>query len=140
MPRVSAAESFGTVIALPKETLDWEIDGILQMGVEVKTGMAMGRDFTLQELKDNGFDAIFLATGAWDSRGLGVEGEELQGVISGTQFLIDRALGKDTPVGEKVAIIGGGNTALDAARSCWRACGRRPRRRVARVARYPCVG
>ena len=90
------------------------------MGVEAKTDVTMGKDFTLKTLKDDGFDAIFLCTGAWDSRGLGVEGEDLKGVLPGTHFLIDRGLGKDTPVGDKVAIIGGGNTALDAARTCWR--------------------
>jgi len=105
---------------LPKATLDWEIGGILALGVEVRTEVSMGKDFTLKGLKDEGFDAIFLGTGAWDSRGLGVAGEELRGVIPGTRFLIDRGLGKDTPVGARVAIIGGGNTALDAARTCWR--------------------
>jgi formate dehydrogenase beta subunit len=105
---------------LPKAILDWEIEGIVGMGVEVVTGVAMGRDFSLTSLKDEGFEAIFLGTGAWDSRGLGVEGEELVGILPGTRFLIDRGLGKETPVGDKVAIIGGGNTALDAARTSWR--------------------
>jgi formate dehydrogenase (NADP+) beta subunit len=90
------------------------------MGVEVKTNTSMGKDFTIQGLKDNGFDAVFLGTGAWDSRGLGVEGEDLKGVLPGTHFLIDRGLEKETPVGERVAIVGGGNTAIDAARTCWR--------------------
>jgi len=62
----------------------------------------------------------FLGTGAWDTRSLGVEGEELEGVLPGTHFLIDRGLEKETPIGDKVAIIGGGNTALDAARTSWR--------------------
>jgi formate dehydrogenase beta subunit len=105
---------------LPKKILDWEIEGILTLGVEVNTGVTMGEDFTLKSLKDEGFDAIFLGTGAWDSRGLGVDGEDLEGVLPGTHFLIDRGLGKETPVGDKVAIIGGGNTALDAARTSWR--------------------
>jgi len=105
---------------LPKKILDWEIDAILERGVEVKTGMMMGEHFTLQSLREDGYEAVFLATGAWDSRGLGVEGEDLTGVLPGTHFLIDRGLGKETPVGEKVAIIGGGNTALDAARTSWR--------------------
>ncbi|UCG64677.1 MAG: FAD-dependent oxidoreductase [Deltaproteobacteria bacterium] len=105
---------------LPKKILDWEIEGILTLGVDFKTGVTMGEDFTLKGLKDEGFDAIFLGTGAWDSRGLGVDGEDLEGVLPGTHFLIDRGLGKETPVGDKVAIIGGGNTALDAARTSWR--------------------
>ncbi len=105
---------------LPKKTLDWEIDCMLNTGVEVKTGVRMGKDFTLEGLKKEGFDSVFLGTGAWDSRGLGVDGEGLKGVLPGTRFLIDRGLEKETPVGEKVAIIGGGNTAIDAARTCWR--------------------
>ena len=121
MPKLGGMLRYGIPeYRLPRKTLDWEIEGILEMGVEVKTDVTMGEDFTLKGLKDDGFDAIFLGTGAWDSRGLGVEGEELNGVIAGTHFLIDRGLGKATPIGDKVAIIGGGNTALDAARTCWR--------------------
>jgi len=121
MPQLGGMLRYGIPeYRLPKKTLDWEIDGILTMGVEVKTGVAMGKDVTLQSLRDEGFEAIFLGTGAWDSRGLGVDGEDLDGVLPGTHFLIDRGLGKETPVGDKVAIIGGGNTALDAARTSWR--------------------
>jgi len=121
MPKLGGMLRYGIPeYRLPKATLDWEIEGILNMGVEVKTTVSMGKDFTIEGLKGEGFDAIFLGTGAWDSRGLGVEGEDLKGVLPGTHFLIDRGLEKDTPVGEKVAIIGGGNTAIDAARTCWR--------------------
>jgi formate dehydrogenase beta subunit len=121
MPKLGGMLRYGIPeYRLPKAILDWEIEGILAMGVEVKTEVSMGKDVTLKSLKDEGYEAIFLGTGAWDSRGLGVEGEDLEGVLSGTTFLIDRALGKDTPIGEKVAIIGGGNTALDAARTSWR--------------------
>ena len=121
MPKLGGMLRYGIPeYRLPRATLDWEIGEILNMGVEVKTGVNMGADFTLKSLKDEGFDAVFLGTGAWDSRGLGAEGEELKGVLPGTRFLIDRGLGKETPVGDKVAIIGGGNTAIDAARTCWR--------------------
>ena len=121
MPKLGGMLRYGIPeYRLPKATLDWEIEGILSMGVEVKTGVSMGTDFTIKTLKDDGFDAIFIGTGAWDSRGLGVEGEDLNGILPGTRFLIDRGLGKETPVGDKVGIIGGGNTALDAARTCWR--------------------
>ena len=105
---------------LPNATLDWEIQEILNIGVEVKTDARIGVDFTIKTLKDDGFDAVFLGTGAWDSRGLGAEGEDLNGVVAGTRFLIDRGLGKETPMGDKIAVIGGGNTAIDAARTCWR--------------------
>ncbi len=105
---------------LPKKTLDWEIQGILELGVEAKTGMAMGKDFTLESLKAEGFEAIFLGVGCWSSRGMRVEGEDLEGVLPGTDMLIDRGNLKETPVGERVVIIGGGNTAMDCARTCWR--------------------
>jgi len=121
MPKLGGMLRYGIPeYRLPKKILDWEIDGILEMGVEVKTDVTMGKDFTLKTLKDDGFGAIFLGTGAWDTRSLGVEGEDLEGVLPGTHFLIDRGLEKETPVGDKVAIIGGGNTALDAARTSWR--------------------
>jgi formate dehydrogenase beta subunit len=121
MPKLGGMLRYGIPeYRLPKKILDWEIEGIVEMGVEVKTDVSMGADFTLKSLKDDGFEAFFLATGAWDTRSLGVEGEDLKGVLPGTHFLIDRGLEKDTPVGDKVAIIGGGNTALDAARTSWR--------------------
>jgi len=121
MPKLGGMLRYGIPeYRLPKATLDWEIDGILDMGVEVKTGVTMGKDITLDSLTKEGFDAVFLGTGAWDTRSLGVEGEDLDGVLPGTHFLIDRGLEKETPIGDKVAIIGGGNTALDAARTSWR--------------------
>jgi formate dehydrogenase beta subunit len=121
MPKLGGMLRYGIPeYRLPKKILDWEIDGILEMGVEVKTGVTMGKDITLASLKNEGFDAFFVGTGAWDTRSLGVEGEDLDGVLPGTHFLIDRGLEKETPIGNKVAIIGGGNTALDAARTSWR--------------------
>jgi formate dehydrogenase beta subunit len=121
MPQLGGMLRYGIPeYRLPKAILDWEIQGIIEMGVEVRTNVTMGAECTITSLKEEGFEAIFFGTGAWDSRGLGVEGEELDGILPGTRFLIDRGLGKETPVGDKVAIIGGGNTALDAARTCWR--------------------
>ena len=72
---------------------------------------------TLESLKADGFDAIFLGVGAWAGRKLGVEGEELPGVLSGVQFLQDVTLGTRTTVPDRVAVIGGGNVAMDAART-----------------------
>ena len=106
---------------LPKvEVLDWEIQGILDMGVDVHLNEKLGRDFTIDSLKAEGYDAVLVAIGAWASRGLRCEGEDLQGVSSGTDFLIKRGLEQETPIGERVVIIGGGNTAIDAARTSWR--------------------
>lgn len=102
---------------LPKKMLDWEIEGILSLGVEARTGVRWGRDFTLDDLKKEGFDAIFLAVGAWACRKLGIVGEDLDGVVPGVDFLERIASGKTVKVGKRVAIIGGGNVAIDAARS-----------------------
>jgi NADPH-dependent glutamate synthase beta subunit-like oxidoreductase/Na+-translocating ferredoxin:NAD+ oxidoreductase RNF subunit RnfB len=105
---------------LPKKILDWEIQGILDLGVEAKTNMAMGRDFSLADLQEQGFEAFFLGVGCWASRDMRVEGEDLTGVLPGSNMLIDRGNLKETPVGDRVVIIGGGNTAMDCARTCWR--------------------
>ncbi len=107
---------------LPRDVLDWEIQGILETGagVEVRTGVRVGVDIGLEDLRQEGFEAIFLGVGAWASRKLGVDGEELEGVLSGTEFLIKRGLEQETPIGERVVIVGGGNTAIDCARTCWR--------------------
>jgi len=102
---------------LPKKVLDWEIEGILGLGVEVRTGVRWGKDFTLDSLRGEGFEAFFVAIGAWATRKLGVGGEELIGVISGVDFLADVAMGKPVTMGRQVAIIGGGNVAMDAART-----------------------
>ncbi|MFZ5587257.1 MAG: FAD-dependent oxidoreductase [Thermodesulfobacteriota bacterium] len=121
MPKMGGMTRYGIPeYRLPKAILDWEIEGILELGVEARLNQAMGKDFTLASLREEGFEAIFLGVGAWGSRNLGVEGEELSGVLPGTAMLIDRGLDKPTPVGEKVVIIGGGNTAIDCARTCWR--------------------
>ncbi len=105
---------------LPKRVLDWEIDGILSLGVEVKTGVRWGKDFTLDDLKKEGYGAIFLAIGAWGTRKLGIVGEDLEGVVSGVTFLEDVAAERPVKVGRRVVVIGGGNVAIDAARTCLR--------------------
>ena len=122
MPKLGGMLRFGIPeYRLPKKILDWEIEGITNLGVEVHLEKSLGKDFNFQDLYDQGFDAIFVANGAWNSRKMGVEGEDdLQGVLPGTIFLADRGLGKETPVGKKVVVIGGGNTAMDAARTSWR--------------------
>jgi formate dehydrogenase major subunit len=118
MPQLGGMLRYGIPeYRLPKKVLDWEIEGILGLGVEVKTGVRWGRDFTLDSLKREGFEAFFVAIGAWATRKLGVSGEELIGVIPGVDFLADVALGKSVTMGRRVAIIGGGNVAMDAART-----------------------
>jgi formate dehydrogenase major subunit len=104
---------------LPQDTLDREIDTIVRLGVRLKTGVRIGRDIEFKKLMDSN-DAVILAHGAWKSRGLRVQGEDRPGVIAGIDFLRDVALGARPDLGDKVAVIGGGNTAIDSARAAVR--------------------
>jgi formate dehydrogenase major subunit len=105
---------------LPPDILDREVAAIESMGVEIRTGCPLGEDLTLEDLFKDGFHAIFLAIGAHKSQGIRVEGEDLDGVLPGTDFLRSVALGEPMKVGKRVAVIGGGNTAVDAARTALR--------------------
>lgn len=105
---------------LPKAILDKEIATITRLCHEVNLNASWGKDFTLKSLKTGGYEAIFIALGAWADQKLGVEGEDLPGVLSGIGFLNDIARGKKITLGERVAVIGGGNTAIDAARTALR--------------------
>jgi NADPH-dependent glutamate synthase beta subunit-like oxidoreductase len=103
---------------LPKEVLAQEIDNILSLGIEVQTNVRVGKDMKWEELKK--FDAVFVATGAWKSLPLKVPGEKSAGVMSGVSFLQKVNSGEAVDLGKGVAIIGGGNTAMDAARAALR--------------------
>ena len=105
---------------LPREELQAEIRRILDLGVELRLDTAMGRDFTLPDLEREGFRAIFLATGASKSRRLGVPGDDLRGIIPATRFLKEVNLGEQPRLGGDVIVVGGGSTAMDAARSARR--------------------
>jgi NADH-quinone oxidoreductase subunit F len=106
---------------LPKNLLKEEIKVLTSMGVEIITNTKVGKDITLKELKDKGYEAIFVAVGAHKDRSMGIVGEALDGVISGVDLLRDINLGRDVDLkGKKVAVIGGGNVAIDAARSALR--------------------
>jgi len=100
---------------LPKNVLDREISNIEALGVEIRTGILFSEDLKLDGLKD--YQAIFIATGAHRGRGLLIPGEKEKGVISGLDLLRKINLGKKVKLGDKMAIIGGGNTAIDVARS-----------------------
>jgi NADH-quinone oxidoreductase subunit F len=107
---------------LPRDILNQEIDNIRRAGVEILCNRALGRDFTLDELFDRqGVKAVVLAIGAHRSLHLGIPGEDRAGVIPGIDFLREVALGNPPDIrGKRVAVIGGGNVAVDAARTAWR--------------------
>jgi heterodisulfide reductase subunit A-like polyferredoxin len=104
---------------LPKEILRQEIGYIQKLGVEIRTGIQVGKDVSLEELRKT-YDAVFVAVGAHGSMKLGVEGEDIHGVTEGVGFLRAASLGEKVKVGKKVAVIGGGNTAIDCARTAKR--------------------
>ncbi len=93
-----------------------EIAYIKDIGVEIKTGVEFGKDITFESLKRDGYKAIFFAVGTQLGMKLNVPGEDLESVVNAVDFLRAIALGKKITVGERVAVIGGGNTAIDAAR------------------------
>jgi len=104
---------------LPRDLLAAEIGIIEKMGAKIRCGLSMPKDFTMDSLiKDN--DAVFLAIGAQSASDMRVEGEHDGGAISGIAFLDDIAMGKSVNVGDEVVIVGGGNTAIDAARTSLR--------------------
>lgn len=106
---------------LPAEILDREIGHIEELGVTIQYNEELGRDFTLEDLKNNGYDAVFLGIGAQKSINLRIEGEENSRVVGGIEFLHAHAI--NTPVdirGKTVIVTGGGNTAMDAARTALR--------------------
>jgi NADH-quinone oxidoreductase subunit F len=104
---------------LPREILRREIDDILNLGVELKANTKVGRDVAYEDLV-KAYDAVYLAIGAQKSAGMAVEGGTLKGVVGAVEFLRDVNLGKKPPVGERVAVVGGGNSAIDASRSALR--------------------
>ena len=106
---------------LPREILDLEIDTTKKRGVEIRLNTLVGKDSVLLEsLWDQGYKAIIIATGAHKSVSLGIEGETLEGVCQGVAFLKGVNLGYLAAIGEKVVVVGGGNVAIDAARSAYR--------------------
>lgn len=105
---------------LEKEVVDAEIEILRMMGVEFKTGVNVGRDMTLNYLRYNGYKAIYLAIGAQKGRSLGIEGEDAEGVLTGVDFLRDVNLGKEVKLSGNVVVVGGGNVAIDVARTAVR--------------------
>jgi heterodisulfide reductase subunit A-like polyferredoxin len=100
---------------LPKDVLDREIDNILRLGVTLKTNTALGRDFTLDGLFEEGYQAVFLGIGCHVGKPLGIANEEAPGVLQGVEFLRRHNLGEPQEIGKNLAVIGGGNVAIDVA-------------------------
>lgn len=105
---------------LPADELDAEIRSILDLGIDIHYGKKLGLHFTLDSLKKDAFDAVFIGLGAQKASPIGVEGEDLPGVVSGLDFLAALARGERPVTGDRVIVLGGGNTAMDAARSAVR--------------------
>lgn len=102
---------------LPKDVVDEEIQAILGLGVEVKTGVRIGEEINFTDLSEQGYKAVFVAIGAHKDQKLGIAGEnEFEGVVSAVSFLRAVNQGQNPKTGRKVAVIGGGNTAVDSAR------------------------
>lgn len=105
---------------LPREVLRREIGRILALGVELRCNQRWGREFTLAGLRREGYRAVFVSVGAGLSRSLNLPGEDLGGVYPGVEFLERVAAGEHLTLGDRVVVVGGGNTAIDAARTARR--------------------
>ena len=105
---------------LEKTVLDAEIDVLKELGVIFRCGVEVGKDVTLQQLREQGFDAFYLGIGAQKSALLGIPGEDLQGVWGGIDFLREVNAGARPAIGKKVVVVGGGNVAMDVARTAKR--------------------
>ncbi len=108
---------------LPRDLLEAEIGFILSLGVHLHTGARLGRDFALRDLREQGFAATFLAIGAHRGRALRIPGEDLPGVVQAVDFLRRANAGEAVEVGQRVVVVGGGNAAMDAARTARRLAG-----------------
>jgi heterodisulfide reductase subunit A len=105
---------------LPKKILQKEINDILELGIELKTNIEVGKDIKLKDLKKKDFKAIFIGAGAWGNIKLNIDGEELKGVYAATDFLHQINGKQKVDLGRRVAVIGGGNAAIDAVRTAVR--------------------
>jgi NADH-quinone oxidoreductase subunit F len=105
---------------LPGDVLQREIQDLLDLGIELKTGVSFGQDVTITDLESQGYEAFFLAIGCHVGIPLDCPGADTQGVLDAVQFLRDIALNKEPEIGQRVAVVGGGDTAIDSARSALR--------------------
>jgi NADPH-dependent glutamate synthase beta subunit-like oxidoreductase len=105
---------------LPEDVLDREINRVLSSGIEVKTNQKLGVDYEIEQLKNDGFEAVFVAMGAQLSRRIELPGSDLEDVYWGVEFLASVAEGGDVSVKDNVVVIGGGNVAVDVALTAMR--------------------
>lgn len=105
---------------LDKEVVKAEIDILKEIGVEFKTGVEVGKDISIDDLRNQGFEAFYIAIGAAGGRELGIEGEDTNGVMSGVDFVKNVNLKGEIALGKDVVVIGGGNVAIDVARNAER--------------------
>ena len=111
---------------LPREIIDEEIAVLRELGVEFKPGVDLGTDVTVGHLRDRGYKAFFMAIGSLECKLLGIEGEEIQGVWPGMDYLLRTNLGEKIDLGDRVAVIGGGNVAMDSVRTALRNGSKQP--------------
>jgi len=106
---------------LPRDIIGAELASLKSCGVTIKLGVTIGKDKTLQELREDGYEAVFIGTGAHAGKRLGIEGEEdVKGVLHGVDYLRRVLTGEEVKIGRKVAVVGGGNVAIDVARTALR--------------------
>jgi glutamate synthase (NADPH/NADH) small chain len=105
---------------LPRNIINAEFEALKNCGVEIVNNITIGRDKTLDQLKEEGFEAIFIGIGAHASRKLGIEGEDLAGVVHGVDYLRRINIGEEMDLGRNVVVVGGGNVAIDVARTALR--------------------
>ncbi len=105
---------------LPEEYLDRDIEYLLSPGIDVRVNMTLGKGFTIDELEAQGYKAVFLATGAHNPKALPIPGHDLQGISLNIEFLKQARAGEPLDVTGRVLVIGGGNVAMDVARTVWR--------------------
>ncbi|MCP4722942.1 MAG: RnfABCDGE type electron transport complex subunit B [Desulfobacteraceae bacterium] len=121
MPKLGGMLRYGIPeYRLPKKVLDWEIQGILDLGIKAFTHLKFGVDFGLGSIMASGYQAVFLGVGAWEDYSLGIEGEDLDGCFTGINFLQRISSGEKIKLGKTAAVVGGGNTAVDCARTLLR--------------------
>jgi heterodisulfide reductase subunit A-like polyferredoxin len=111
---------------LPRDIIAKEIETIAHLGVEFRTGVELGKDVTLVQLRNEGYKAFFLGIGSHECKALGIPGEDLRGVYPGVEFLREINLGRTIELGNRVAVIGGGNVAMDSVRTALRTGSKKP--------------